>query len=402
MEAIGMLSFLLMLVIVITALPVLRRKSYNTFYYVHIIFSSLIFFLASVHCSTDFYFLLPGLILWLSDWAWRLFRGDTGLRTKVTGRLELAEGGWCRITLPPVHQLPVGGVASGGADVAGIEKKPSLMHPQQIYYLNIPTISKLENHAFTAARVGTNSTGPLFLFQRTQLGIGKKKPKKLNKEWTWKAVVAAGDTRTESEQETELEASKKIEVRVEGPYVPSEVNGFETADVVVCVVGGTGLTGAYSLALWWMERRARESDSRFVLIWTVRSRETAELAEWRELAERVVVEAPNVSVVLHVSSEQGRLNVAAALREQLATAPQSTRAQAEKDTIPTESPERHTTDRSAWVYVSGPAGLLNSTDNACVDIERELRIACKAKRKGNTPSQFAVNRLNHYVAKWEV
>lgn len=56
---------LLMIAIVITSLPALRRKSYNVFYYVHVICSFWVFVVLSVHASTDFYFLLPGLVLWI-------------------------------------------------------------------------------------------------------------------------------------------------------------------------------------------------------------------------------------------------------------------------------------------------------------------------------------------------
>jgi ferric-chelate reductase len=53
----GIATTLLMLVVLVTALPALRRRSYNTFYYTHIISSVVIFVGTCIHASTNFYFL---------------------------------------------------------------------------------------------------------------------------------------------------------------------------------------------------------------------------------------------------------------------------------------------------------------------------------------------------------
>lgn len=151
-----------MVVIIVTALPVFRRRAYNAFYYAHIICSTLIFSSASIHASTDFYFLLPGLLLWVLDWGWRIFRGETGLQKKVEGKLEDAGYGWYRITLPVSAKLLPGNESAEGS----VETVKEPNHPLQSYYLNIPSISKLQNHAFTAAKIGSSSSGPVFLFQR--------------------------------------------------------------------------------------------------------------------------------------------------------------------------------------------------------------------------------------------
>jgi hypothetical protein len=376
--ATGMLSFLLTLIIVITSLPILRRKSYNTFYYAHIICSSLIFIGASIHCSTDFYFLLPGLLLWLGDWIWRLFWGDGGLRTRVTGSLEMAEGGWCRIILPAITRLRTS--SKDGDDQVGnanhAEKAIRSTHPLQTYHVNIPSISKLQSHAFTAATIGSTEKGPVLLFQRSQLVAGRKQ-KKQEKEWTWKAIGVADDR--------DAERVKELEIRLEGPYYPPEVHEHATADTVCCIVGGTGLTGAYSLADWWLENRSRDLQAKFVLLWSIRHRETAELSEWLKLTERASSEAPNMEVRIHVTSEHGRLDIPISIRtlfsDDLHTMPEAV-----------QTSRSQSQSRSVWVYCSGPAGLLNSVEEACVDIERELRRSKKESKAA----------LSHYIAKWEV
>lgn len=362
-----------MLAIIITALPVLRRRSYNTFYYTHIICSIIIFVGLSLHASTDFYFLLPGLFLWVLDWAWRIFRGDSGLRKKVQGTLQDAGNGWYKITLPASAsdaQLKANPYSATKEAGDKVEKAIQSSHPLQSYYLNIPSISTIQNHAFTAAKVGSPASGPVFLFQRAQ-PIGKAKQKRLDKQWSWKAGHEADQADTKP---------VPIDVRVEGPYVPAEC-GFESASHIVCLVGGTGLTGAYSLALWWQAHRASNPKMRFTLIWTIRHRETAEFREWQELEDSFRGLA-NARLKTHVSSEEGRLDVLKSLKAEFAF-DDSTEPQA---------------DRKGWVYISGPAGLLSKAEDACFDIERQSKLAEKSK----SASGLALGRLDYYVARWEV
>lgn len=350
----GMFGFLLMLLIAITSLRSLRRKSYNTFYYIHVICSVFIFLALSVHASTDFYFLLPGLILLLFDWAWRIFKGYAGgLSRTLAVTVENAGDGWYRINLPAVAKQ-----VKDGRDA---EEEGPAMHPLQSYNLSVPEISKFQNHAFTAAKVGSLSEGPAFLLQRA----GGKSEKKLQKEWTWKlaALVPSPGSRQE------------VQGRVEGPYIPSDI-GFTYATNVVCIVGGTGLTGACSLAVWWAQQRSHDSRSRFSIIWTVRHGEHARVREWREMIS-MVDNVDNMNCTLHVSSENGRMDTAAWLRRTLvAEQPDEGRETGATDAHPT-----------AWVYVSGPDSLLRNTEAACVKLRRDLR---------------GMSDLAWYSAKWEV
>ncbi|KAH8783063.1 hypothetical protein F5883DRAFT_599431 [Diaporthe sp. PMI_573] len=358
---IGMFGFLLRVAIIITLLPALRRKSYNIFYYVHVICSFWVFFALSVHASTDFYFLLPGLVLWIVDWGWRLFRGASGgLGKKVVGTLENAGEGWYRISLPASSKT-IG--ESGSA-----EKEAAITHPVQSYSLVFLEISKIQCHAFTAAKVGTGAEGPVFLFQRSQ----GKVPKKLGKEWTWKvgAVVP------------EFKSRREIEVRVEGPYYPSDV-GFEVASKVICIVGGTGLTGAYSLALWWLKNRSQDAQAEFQLVWTVRYNNTTDIREWREL-EDMVASVPNMTIRVHVSSEFGRIDTEGQLRDILSTGSRDTTV-----------PDKH---HKAWVYISGPKSLLSSTEVACLATRRKVRTASRQQDS----QSWLVADLEWYSAKWEL
>ncbi|KAJ9629736.1 SCF ubiquitin ligase complex subunit [Taxawa tesnikishii (nom. ined.)] len=132
--ATGLAALLVMVVLVVTSLPKMRRTNYNTFYYTHTL-SILVFLFASLHASTNFYFLLPGLFLWAFDWVNR----TRSLNHIVSAQLQKDDNGWFRITIPydaiPCHM--------------GRRLSQTELLPLKTFYLNIPNISKLQNHPFT-------------------------------------------------------------------------------------------------------------------------------------------------------------------------------------------------------------------------------------------------------------
>lgn len=371
----GTVTFALMLAVVVSSLPAMRRRAYNTFYYLHVILSSLIFIGAGIHSSTNFYFMLPGLFLWMVDWMWRLFRGDTGLLQTVDGTLEDAGNGWLRIALPPsVKRLPPG--LPEHFDGEASEERQMVAHPLQTYYLNVPSVSKLQSHAYSAATAGLSTSGPTFLFQRTSTeGQSERRKKRvMKKQWTWKV----GKLASKVNDGDEPSGTKNLRVRVEGPYSPPD-RDFETADRVICLVGGTGVTGALSLANWFLTHRMQESKALFTVVWTIRNASIALLPEWQHLIVRSTETTGRLRLRTHVSSEYGRLNVDEALRSEVTGDGQAAHG-------------------SAWVYISGPAGFLTASEDVCCDIEAELRMA----KKANARPLFVVDSMSHFAAKWEV
>lgn len=67
----GLAGTILLTVLIITSLPSIRLKKYNTFYFTHFLFIPFLF-LVCVHASTDFYLALPGLLTWIVDGILRL------------------------------------------------------------------------------------------------------------------------------------------------------------------------------------------------------------------------------------------------------------------------------------------------------------------------------------------
>ena len=171
-------GIILIPVMLITALPTLRRNSYNTFYYIHISFAVVVLVFICIHASTNFYFILPGLLLWVYDWFCRM---HNALYYKQTIAVESAGNNWYRMRLVSILETPA-------VDASAAEKgqsspdRPDLRHPLETYYIRLSTISKVQIHPFTAAATATSSSGPSFLFQKSP---SKKKEKASHKEWTW-------------------------------------------------------------------------------------------------------------------------------------------------------------------------------------------------------------------------
>ena len=177
-------------IMVVTSLPVLRRINYNTFYFIHIILAFLVILLVCLHASTSFYFLLPGLLLWVSDWVWRI---RYALGTRVDVQVENAGHGWYRLRLPQKLIAP-----SEGPHLEKGKDTVSLSHPMATYYVNISQISQVQIHPFTAVSVESSKAGPVLLFQRSP---ERKKAKKRDMEWTWQ-VGALADSMSSEKQVT--------------------------------------------------------------------------------------------------------------------------------------------------------------------------------------------------------
>ena len=181
----GVFSFVLIVVVAVTSLPLVRRKNFNTFYFIHVIFAALILISACLHASTNFYFLLPGLLLWVSDWVWRL---RCSLLVRSEAIVEKAGNGWTRVTLPS-HQPLTPNDAEKHETSSSSTSSPTLA----TYYVNFPTLSKMELHPFTAASPVSAEVGPVLLFRRRP---ERKKARQTKREFTW-AVAAAAETSAE-------------------------------------------------------------------------------------------------------------------------------------------------------------------------------------------------------------
>ncbi|EME49618.1 hypothetical protein DOTSEDRAFT_68412 [Dothistroma septosporum NZE10] len=382
---IGLIAgWVLIPVMIITGLPWLRRKHYNAFYFTHIILAFLLIWALCVHSSTGFYFLLPGLVLWVADWLWRT---QNSLYTKQEVQVEYAGNDWCRIRLPSDSKAaPSGSEKSleSGHLSEGSQKwvvPVSSSSPIATYYLNIGQISRLEAHPFSAVYSTASESGPVLLFQR---GPAKKGDKKRDKEWTWKLSYLAHDAANSGQ-------SLSLSARIEGPY-HHHVPEMHAANHILLLVGGTGVTAALSVASWWA---GKYSDSQpptqrsLRLIWSTRGQADWQLQEVEEL-RRTVKECPNMELVLHDSTQAGRVDPQNALDDFLGPV-------ACKSTSPALGcgASKSQKEGTAWTYVSGPEGLMKSAEAACVRQQISLRKASKAKPTG-------ISNLTWYISDFNV
>ncbi|QIX01961.1 hypothetical protein AMS68_007478 [Peltaster fructicola] len=311
-------------VMVVTALPVLRRISYNTFYFLHITLAALALILVSLHASTDFYCLLPGLLLWVYDWVWRL-RHSLVYKAEIS--VQDAGNGWYRLVLPSTG-------ASTELQVEKAESSHMEVSPLQTYYVNIKEISRIENHPFTAAVGGTAASGPTLLLRKCP---ERKKAKSRDKEWTWKLAALMDNTGLLKVNTT---------ARIEGPYSPHTPELY-TADHIIVLAAGTGVTGALSLARWWAIRNRSAPHGSLRIVWSVRDVDMAELQEV-QYVQAYADEFANMEFIIHDSSTKGRIN----MHQEMGSALQA--------------------GSRTWVYISGPETFSADAEAACWERKTKL------------------------------
>ena len=85
----GTTTALIMACLFATALPWVRRKHFNLFYFTHLL-SILMVVIICLHASTMFYCTSPGLAMWVLDWGMRLHE----LRRELDGSIRALGRGW--------------------------------------------------------------------------------------------------------------------------------------------------------------------------------------------------------------------------------------------------------------------------------------------------------------------
>lgn len=85
----GITSSFIMFLIFITTLPFIRNRHFNIFYFTHLL-GIIAVIVICLHASTMFYCTSPGLMMWLLDWAMRLYE----LRASLEGSIKALGKGW--------------------------------------------------------------------------------------------------------------------------------------------------------------------------------------------------------------------------------------------------------------------------------------------------------------------
>ena len=151
------------------------------------------------------------------------------------------------------------------------------------------------------------------------------------------------------------------------------------ANHLLLIVGGTGITGAMAISNWWADNYGSRTDQTrsLRLVWSIRSEEMARLREVEDL-QIIMAAHRNMEFVVHISGQEGRLEPEKELAGFMAL----------RDGMP---------GSSAWVYVSGPSGLLTDAETACVQEATRLR---RASHDGSAGT--CVTTLEWYIARWSL
>ncbi|TPX69460.1 hypothetical protein SpCBS45565_g02382 [Spizellomyces sp. 'palustris'] len=207
MNLMGLCAFVCFVIAFVPSLPFIRKRHFNTFYILHGFMLVMVLF-ACLHGTTNFYFAVPGIILWIVD-----------LAIRATGRWN--------------PQLSIDKIVREEPGYLCLEiqaTRPCSYAPGQYIFLNIPRISTLEYHPFSLCGSPTSN--------RFTILVG---PSEKPKEWTAKLYDALT-------QPKDAEAGSLVHtpVHIEGPFGQC---GFDVsqADVVACFVTGTGVAPAFGL-----------------------------------------------------------------------------------------------------------------------------------------------------------
>lgn len=194
------------LVIWITALPQIRRKNFEIFYYTHHLYMVFLVFFLFHAGDRHFYAVFPGIFLFGLDKLLRIIqsRPETCIlsaRVFPSNAIELI--------------LP---------------KDPGLKYtPTSVLFLKVPSISKYQWHSFSIISSSTVDTNTMSIL--------------IKSEGSWTSSLS---NLIQTEQKSDADRMKCIPVAVEGPYGPVSMD-FLRYDSLLLVAGGIGITPFLSI-----------------------------------------------------------------------------------------------------------------------------------------------------------
>lgn len=231
---VGLVAWISLAIMLLTALPVVRRQGFEVIYYAHALF--FVFMVgALIHTTNGPEFLLPGFSLWLID---RVIRFAYKFR-----RIEVLAVTHCQ-----------GGVTK--FKVKGLRTS----HPGQVVWLQLPSVSLVNWHPFTVASAPGEVDGIASIAVR---GLGR---------YT-KGAQRADDGDGQGQQRTASTGSL-IKMRLDGPYGVGRTQWGELP-LTVLVAGGIGITPAISIASHLVKKAAASTDetlpvTHIHLLWVVK------------------------------------------------------------------------------------------------------------------------------------
>ncbi|CEJ89625.1 hypothetical protein VHEMI05459 [[Torrubiella] hemipterigena] len=223
---VGILAWICLSFMFLSSLPIVRRRLFEVFYYIHFLF--FIFMVGALYHTTNGpEFLLPGFSLWVVDRALRVWHD--------------------------FRKIDVESVQYYAGDLTKFKVTGAWRaQPGQIVWIQLPKVSFLNWHPFTVAQV-TNDDKPVTTIAIRGLGSYTRSVQQL---------PGAGNG----------DGAKSLRLRVDGPYGIGRFN-WAKAQLVVLVGGGVGITPGLSIASFILQNAHKDATSKQVhLLWIVKDK----------------------------------------------------------------------------------------------------------------------------------
>ncbi|KAH7327415.1 hypothetical protein BKA65DRAFT_566857 [Rhexocercosporidium sp. MPI-PUGE-AT-0058] len=383
----GLVAAFIMLLIFITTLPSIRSRHFNIFYFTHLL-GIVAIVVICLHASTMLYCTAPGLAMWLLDWMMRLYELWAPLDSNITSfgkewycisvPLPRRRLDGCSCSSPLAHFY----IHHSGSSVRELHPFTTITHLASQDAITSPHLDDIDIK-FLFRKRGIEA--PIIVpeakrgFAPTIFGMVRRiRRRKSQSQWTNKlASLAAEDGRIKRKRTSDgLELGNggfQVSLRLEGPYfTPADPKRYRT---VVCLVAGTGVSGALAIASMFKELERQDVTPtinsasklkelgveesaetlaqtrlwiRCVVLWSVRSDNFIDLPALKTTPSSAL------DVRIHLTGDgRPRLSVGDALDEILSEGV-------------LRNPEASGAAKT-WVYISGPNAFIANGKTACRD-----------------------------------
>lgn len=230
---VGLMSWICLVLMFLTALPIVRRRLFEVFYYTHFLF--LVFIGGAFYHSTSgayategIEFLTVGLCLWGVD---RIIRFLYNFRSIHLEKTTYYSGDLVKLKCTGMRAA----------------------QPGQIVWIQIPSVSFVNWHPFTVASVSQGNRPTSTIAVR---GLGAYTT----------AVQKFPGSNAELQSDTQ-----GIRLRIDGPYGVGRFN-WAKAKLAILVAGGVGITPGLSIASYIIQNAKREQErtQNIYLLWVVK------------------------------------------------------------------------------------------------------------------------------------
>ncbi|KAF4338107.1 ferric-chelate reductase [Fusarium beomiforme] len=210
---VGLMAWIALVVLFLTALPIVRRRFFEVFYYTHALFFVFVVG-ALIHASHGPEFMLPGLLLWGAD---RAIRFAYNFRRIQVQSVETFEGSVTKFK------------------VKGLQTR----QPGQVVWLQLPGVSLVNWHPFTVASAPNDPEKTATIAVR---GLGG-----FTKAVQYADCNGDADQRGCASLDSNSMMTHPLKMRLDGPYGVGSVS-WGLLPVTVLIAGGVGITPGISIA----------------------------------------------------------------------------------------------------------------------------------------------------------